>query len=103
MTTAQRVQRKQLIREAEGYLELMTLFDGSWPLDIATKQTFAKRALQALEQVKRPLGHKPHLLFLKGQICRVVEEYARAVNYLQQSAQLDPCLLYTSPSPRDRG
>lgn len=95
MTKVQRTQRKKLIREAEGYLELIMAFESDWELELPTKRTLANRALQALEQIKRPLGHKPYILFLKGQACRAINDFGRAVNYFQQSAQLDPDNIHT--------
>ena len=95
MTTIQRVQRKQLIRAAEGYLELIMSFENTWMLEEVHRRTLANRALDSLDQIKRPLGHKPYILFLKGQACRAIQKYDRAVHYLQQSAQLDPDNIHT--------
>ena len=95
MTTAERVQRKKLIRSAEGYLELIIAFDDCWPLDQENRDILADRAIEALSQIKNPLGHKPYILFLKGQASRAAGNFQKAVNYLQQSAQLDPDNIHT--------
>ena len=85
-----RVQRKQRIRAAEGYLDLIMVFDDRWPLDPPLRCQLATRAIEVLNQIKNPLGHKPYILFLKGQACRASERHREAVHYLKQSAQLDP-------------
>ncbi len=95
MTNVERIQRKQLIRMAEGYLDLVMGFDDCWPLDEVNREILAVRALDALNRIKRPLGHKPYILFLKGQAARACADYQSAVNYLQQSAQLDPENIHT--------
>ncbi len=95
MSTAERVQRKKLIRCAEGYLDLVMAFDDCWPLDQENRNILAGRALEALNQIKNPLGHKPYILFLKGQAARAADNYQKAIHYLQQSAQLDPDNIHT--------
>jgi tetratricopeptide (TPR) repeat protein len=95
MSTAERVQRKQLIRSAEGYLDLIMAFDDCWPLAEEFRVRLAQRALDALGQIKTPQGHKPYILFLKGQAERARGQYDSAVLYLQQSAQLDPENIHT--------
>lgn len=95
MTSVDRIQRKQLIRAAEGYLDLIMAFDDRWPLEQPNRERLAQRALDALEKIKRPQGHKPYILFLKGQAARTLCDYRRAVNYLQQSSRLDPDNIHT--------
>ena len=90
MSTIDRVRRKQLIREAEGYLDLTSLFDDRWSLDAHLKTAMADRAIECLSQVNNPQGFKPHVLFLKGQAHRVAGRLAMAANCLEQSTRLDP-------------
>lgn len=90
MLSTARLKRKQLIREAEGYLELMTLFDDRWPLALANRRELADRVVETLAQIENPQGFKPQILFLKGQAHRAAERYAQAVNLLEQSLRLDP-------------
>lgn len=95
MTNVERIQRKQLIRMAEGYLDLVMGFDDCWPLEAGNREILAARAIDALNQIRKPLGHKPYILFLKGQAARACSDFQSAVNYLQQSAQLDPENIHT--------
>ena len=95
MLSVDRVQRKKLIREAEGYLDLILVFDDRWSLEQENRNILAQRAIDCLNQIKTPQGHKPHILFLKGQAARSACRYREAINYLQQSARLDPENLHT--------
>jgi tetratricopeptide (TPR) repeat protein len=84
-----RVRRKRLIREAEGYLDLMMVFEDRWPLDLALKKQIADRMLVCLAKIKKPLGHKPYVLFLKGQACLACNRFKQAIHHLRLSAKLD--------------
>lgn len=84
-----RVRRKRLIREAEGYLDLMMVFEDRWPLDLVLKKKMADRVIACLTKIRKPLGHKPHVLFLKGQACLASNRFKQAIHFLQQSAKLD--------------
>ncbi len=93
--TIDRAQRKQLMRAAEGYLDLIMVFDDGWSLEMPLRQTISGRAIECLNKIKNPLGHKPYILFLKGQAHRVCGRHKDAINALQQSAQLDPESIHT--------
>ena len=95
MATIERVKRKQLIRSAEGYLDLIMVFDDRWSLNMDLRRRMVQRAMECLEQIKKPMGHKPYILFLKGQAHRAIGEYSKAINYLQQSSRLDPDNIHT--------
>ena len=89
MTTTN-VQRRQLIEQAEGFLELAMALDGQLSLDTNTKVTLTDRALKCLSQIRNPLGHKPYILFLKGQAYRASGDHESALRCLEQSRQIDP-------------
>lgn len=95
MPTIIQAQRRKHIRAAEGYLDLATALDDRWPLDDSSRKTLADRALAHLEKIKNPMGHKPYILFLKGQACRIDRQYTKAIHYLDQSAKTDPDNLHT--------
>jgi tetratricopeptide (TPR) repeat protein len=75
---------------AEGYLDLLMVFDDCWPLDVPHRQILADRAMKCLKEIRNPQGYKPYILFLKGQSASAALRYHEAVKYLLQSAQLDP-------------
>ena len=95
MVCPDRVRRKKLIRNAEGYLDLIMVFDDRWPLDIKLREQFADKALHTLGSIVKPQGFKPYILFLKGQAHRSAGRYVQAINYLEQSLRLDEDNLHT--------
>ena len=95
MATIKQVRRRQNIQMAEGYLDLATVMDDEWPLDVSNRHALADRALACLEKIKNPLGHKPYILFLKGQVWKLAGRYNDAVRYFEQSLKLDPENLHT--------
>lgn len=95
MSSIERVRRKQHIREAEGYLELISLFEDRWQLDPALRVQLADRALECLSEISNPQGFKPHILFLKGQAHRLAGRYPEAVDCFEQSTRVDPENLHT--------
>jgi tetratricopeptide (TPR) repeat protein len=83
---------------AEGYLDLATSLDSpSHPsyLDSSLREQLADRAIATLDEIKNPLGHKPYVLFLKGQACCTANRPEKAIHFLEQSAKLDPDNLHT--------
>lgn len=90
MSNTERNQRKQLIRQAEGYLELMTALQDRLMLDLDQRQRLAERVLETLGEIHSPQGFKPYILYLKGQACRSAERYLEAIDFLDQSTRLDP-------------
>jgi len=88
MTTS--IQRRRLIERAEGYLELAVALGSDMALDLETKTRLADRALECLNLIKNPLGHKPYVLFLKGRAYGTAEKHVQAIRYLEQSLRIDP-------------
>ncbi len=97
MPTPAQVKRRQLIQMAEGYLDLAVMFEDRWTLNETNRRKMASRAIECLNEIRKPLGHKPHILFLKGQAHRIAGRHIQAVRYFEQSTKLDPdnlhCLL----------
>lgn len=90
-----RVQRRQWMRNAEGYLDLIMAFDDRWPLDLVYRKRLADHAIDCLTRIREPKGHLSHILFLKGQACRAAERHHQAIDYLKQSLELDPENIHT--------
>ena len=83
---------------AEGYLDLATALDdpgNACQLEPSLREHLADRAIESLENIKNPLGHKPYVLFLKGQACCTANRPEKAIRYLKQSSKLDPDNLHT--------
>ena len=86
----ERAQRRQLMRRAEGYLDLIMVFDDRWPLDLEYRVSMAESAIDCLTRIENPKGHLGYVLFLKGQACRACERHEQALDYLKQSVELEP-------------
>lgn len=89
-TKTERARRQQLLREAEGYLELLVTFEDRWPLALHTKRPIAERALDLLHRAGREESQLARVLFLEGFALRILERYEDAVVPLELSADLDP-------------
>ncbi len=90
MSDFTRIRRQQLLREAEGCLELVNLFSDRWPLSPATRDGVAQRAIDTLDRIEHPGGHRGQILFLKGQALRHMERFADAVIPLREAAECEP-------------
>ena len=88
--THQRMRRKQLLREAEGYLDLATVFADRWPLSPSLRDGLAQRALDTLGGLPSTSGCKALVAYLRGQAFRIMERYRDAITALERSAELDP-------------
>lgn len=95
MVCLERVRRKQHIRNAEGYLDLIMVFDDRWSLDQRLRVQLADKAIGALVNITNPQGFKPYILFLKGQAHRAAGRHVQAINYLEQALRLDEDNLHT--------
>ncbi len=96
MATANREKRSRLIRMAEGYLDLTMVFEDRWPLAPVHCIKMADRAIECLNGIASPMGHKPKILFLKGQAHRAAGRYQKAIHFLEQSIKIDIENVHTS-------
>lgn len=84
-----RNRRNQLIREAEGYLDLIMVFDDRWPLDIENKIAMSDRALELLCQITPDMGMKSHVYYLRGQALRLSNRFDLAITNLKRSLDIN--------------
>ena len=95
MSARQRKINRRHFREAEGFLELATLFDDRFALDQAEKTELANRCVEALEKIQEPGIRSSRLLYLKGQAFRLAERHDEAIEALEQSLDLDSSNIHT--------
>jgi tetratricopeptide (TPR) repeat protein len=86
----ERIRRQQILREAEGYLDLITVVSDQWPLARTVRDRLAQRALDVLARLDRRSGRRVHARYLMGQALRVMERYAEAIAPLEEAAELEP-------------
>jgi tetratricopeptide (TPR) repeat protein len=84
----QRLRRQQLLREAEGYLELITAFSDQWPIHPESRRRLAMRCLETLEGMA--VGEQQaDVLLLRGQAYRILEQHQEAVEIFRAAVELD--------------
>lgn len=83
-------QTLQNLQSAEGYLELGSMFEDRWSLDLPLRQVMADSAIYHLSQITQPRGHRSTVLYLKGQACRMAERYSQAIEWFDQLTEIEP-------------
>jgi tetratricopeptide (TPR) repeat protein len=90
VTEQRRVRRKQLLREAEGYLDLLVAYGDAWEPAPASRDRLARRAIDAVKRLDPRDRQHAYALFLHGQALRTMERYDQAVEPLRQAADQQP-------------
>lgn len=90
MSDPSRSQRQHCLREAEGYLDLITVFDDKWPPRPDVRHQLAQRSLDCLERIEKPGAHRSRVCFLRGYALRLMDRYSDAVLSLRECADLEP-------------
>ncbi|MCR9119560.1 MAG: tetratricopeptide repeat protein [bacterium] len=85
-----RILEKQIIREAEGYLELAVMFSDRWPLNRSLRDRLGLRVLRCLAPLEAGGRRRRQTLLLKGQALRSMERYHDALISLDEAAEIDP-------------
>lgn len=95
MTAYSRIQRQQLLQEAEGYLDLAMVLSDRYPLTTKARDRIAHRALETLERLTPSTRESAIGLHLKGQAFRVMERYDDAIGPLTAAKTDDPENIHT--------
>jgi len=90
VSSHERIRRQQILREAEGYLELLLSAPDEFGLSAEPRHRLARRALKTLDQVDFTGPRKAQQLYLQGQALRAMDLFGQAIRPLEQSAELDP-------------
>jgi len=88
MVGISRIRRQQIIREAEGYLDLALLF-GESAVPAATRQRLAERSLAVLARLGDSGGYG-HAHYLRGQALRTMDRFEEAIEPLKLAADAEP-------------
>ncbi len=90
MSSRDRIRRQQILREAEGYLDLAMMFNEAWMLEPGRRHALAARSLSTLDRLSGGAAEEPEALFLRGQALRTMDRFREALSPLQLAVQLDP-------------
>ncbi|NLF70031.1 MAG: tetratricopeptide repeat protein [Candidatus Anammoximicrobium sp.] len=90
VSTHRRQVRDRILREAEGYLELLMAGPSKWDLPPAVRDPMAHRVLDSLERLDHSDRHSAYALYLQGLAYRAMERYRDAIPPLRDSADQDP-------------
>lgn len=90
MSAIDRLHRQQLMREAEGYLDLALIFGDHWTLPADVRDQLAQRALTTLDRLGESAAYGPQVQLLKGQALRMMERYGEALAPLTSAAEFEP-------------
>ncbi|HEY2146301.1 MAG TPA: tetratricopeptide repeat protein [Pirellulales bacterium] len=90
MAGTDRIRRQQILREAEGYLDLINLFGDEMTLPPAIRKCLAQHSLDALDRLAESFAAGPQAQFLRGQALRAAERYHEAIEPLKQAAEAEP-------------
>lgn len=95
MVDYERTKRLQLLREAEGYLDLVTSCADELPLQPALRDRLAQRALTVLDSIHADGLEQEDVLYLRGQAYRVMERHHEAIQWLTEATEVNPDNLHT--------
>lgn len=95
MVDYDRTKRLQLLREAEGYLDLVTSCADDLPLQPELRDRLAHRALSVLDSVQTEGPDREDVLYLRGQAYRVMERHHEAIQWLEEATEVNPDNLHT--------
>ena len=90
MDPYQSIRERQILREAEGCLDLITVLADRWPPRPESRDRLANRALDLLATIAPSAESRSDWFFLVGHAYRTMERYRDALQPLKKSAELAP-------------
>lgn len=94
MARYDRTRRRQLLREAEGYLDLATALSAGglgqrYQLDEAVRNRLSERAIEQIAAARRLGGDSFEAMYLEGEALRTMQRYDEAVAPLEIAREED--------------
>ncbi len=89
MTTLKHLRCQQILREAEGYLDLIIACSEPLQLSVAVRERLAQRALDTISNLDGRRGDRAQVAYLTGQALRAMERHLEAIEQLETAAELD--------------
>ena len=85
MSRYSRNRRQQLLREAEGYLDLATVLTGNYDLEEHVRNSLAQRALTQIKTARELGGDSFEAMYLEGEALRTMQRWPEAVQSLERA------------------
>jgi tetratricopeptide (TPR) repeat protein len=89
MSELKRFRRKQILREAEGYLDLVTACADDLVLGAPVRDRLAQRAIDTLGRLDASSQRRVEALYIHGQALRIMEQHGQAIDLLNRAAEID--------------
>lgn len=89
MAQIDKIRREKIIRQAEGYLDLIMCLEDRWRLEEPIIQTITGKTLKVLDDLDSGSGRRSHVAFLRGQAFRVRREFEKAIIAFEESLEND--------------
>lgn len=90
MVDYDRLKRLRMIREADGYLDLVTSCSEDVVLQPQIRDRIAHKALKILESIDAEGLEREDVFMLRGQAYRVMERYEEAIPWLEEATEENP-------------
>lgn len=84
-----------LLREIEGYLELIMVLSDRFPLDSSTRDPIALRVIEALDQLPEENQLDTECLYYRGEALRAMQQYEEALTCLERATHQHPEQVHT--------
>ena len=94
MARYDRNRRQQLLREAEGYLDLATALGDESRLDVDVRDRLARRALLQIDSARSVGGDSFEALYLEGEAYRTMGRWQSAIAPLEGARELNGANIY---------
>ncbi len=82
--------QRRAIRNAEGYLELMSTFEAGLSMDEELAQPLADRMLELLDSIVPSHDHRCYVIHLKGEACRFAHRFDQAIDHFRKALEIEP-------------
>jgi len=79
-----------ILREVEGYLDLVMVLSDRFELDVPARDQVARRVLNFLERIPPDREYDVERLYYRGEALRVMERYEESLESLEEAAELHP-------------
>lgn len=90
MAGTDRIRRQQILREAEGYLELIGLFGEDWTPPMPIRRRLVQHSLDALDRLAESFAAGPQAQKLRGLALRAADRFEEAIDPLKRSGEAEP-------------